>query len=370
MKDPRLILSLLLIIVAVSFLPTVHIAVDAAQASGKSGDLQQGWNKIPGGPGTICSQGTPYSFFYRPGNTEKLLVHFQGGGACWMYSNCDLKQRPTYDPALDPKDDPQPTGIFDFANPANPFADFTVLFVPYCTADVHLGNRTVTYSAPASATQADNGAPASVQIHHKGYSNAQDALRWLYERVKAPRTVFVTGESAGAIASSFYADRLAEQYQKAQIIQLGDCAGGYRAAAVPKLLEGWGATAMMRGFPSYVQADPGKLNFETLYTAAARNHPAIKLAQFNTAEDETQVFFLSLVGVPNAVLPQLLEQNYADIRAVAPGFRTFTAPGKVHVILRRPEFYSVQANGVRLRDWVTNLLAGRPVENISPTNGK
>lgn len=370
MKLRMLILLLLFICGASSFLPAANPGTDAALQVKPVSESPKGWDKVPGGPGTICSQGTPYSFFYRPGNAEKLLVYFQGGGACWMYSNCDLKQRPTYDPALDPKDDPQPTGIFDFANPANPFADFTVLFVPYCTADVHLGNRTVSYTAPASATQADNGAPASVQIHHKGYSNAQAALRWLYERVKAPRTVFVTGESAGAIASSFYADRLAEQYKKAQIIQLGDCAGGYRAAVVPKLLEGWGATEMMRGFPSYVQADPSKLNFETLYTAAARNHPAIKLAQFNTAEDETQVFFLSLVGVPNAVLPQLLEQNYADIRAVAPGFRTFTAPGNVHVILRRPEFYSVQANGVRLRDWVANLLAGRPVENISPANGK
>lgn len=31
----------------------------------------------------IYSTSTPYSFQVVPGNTEKLLVYFQGGGACW-----------------------------------------------------------------------------------------------------------------------------------------------------------------------------------------------------------------------------------------------------------------------------------------------
>jgi len=58
--------------------------------------------------------------------------------------------------------------------------------------------------------------------------------------------------------------------------------------------------------------------------------------------------------VPNALLPPLLEQNFADIRAPPP-FPQLHRPGTVHTILTRPEFYSVQLNGVRLRDWVANL---------------
>ena len=127
---------------------------------------------------------------------------------------------------------------------------------------------------------------------------------------------------------------------------------------------------MMRGFPSYVQQDASKVNFETLYIAAARNHPDVTLAQFNTTEDETQVFFLDAVGVPNALLPPLLEQNLTDIRAASSGFRNYTAPGSSHTILGEPAFYSMQVNGVRLRDWVADLAAGRSVGYVSPAKAK
>ena len=74
--------------------------------------------------------------------------------------------------------------------------------------------------------------------------------------------------------------------------------------------------------------------------------------------------------MPNALLPPLLEQNFADIRAASAGFHSYTAPGTVHTILTRPELNSLQLNGVRLRDWVANLAAGRPVENVSPAKAK
>jgi hypothetical protein len=78
-----------------------------------------------------------------------------------MSSNCDVNQHPTCVPALDPKQDPPPTGIFDFASPDNLFADDSVLFVPYCTGDVHLGNKTVAYSTPAFESTQVNGARLS-----------------------------------------------------------------------------------------------------------------------------------------------------------------------------------------------------------------
>ncbi|MBL1135963.1 MAG: hypothetical protein HND46_11645 [Chloroflexi bacterium] len=43
-----------------------------------------------------------------------------------------------------------PGGIFDLENPENPFADYNMVFVPYCTGDVHIGNREATYEVEAS----------------------------------------------------------------------------------------------------------------------------------------------------------------------------------------------------------------------------
>ena len=39
------------------------------------------------------------------------------------------------------------TGIFNLDNPANPFADYTVVFAPYCSGDVHIGASDTVYPA-------------------------------------------------------------------------------------------------------------------------------------------------------------------------------------------------------------------------------
>jgi len=36
------------------------------------------WVNVPGGPGTACAHGTPYSYFYKPGTTNKLAIFFEG----------------------------------------------------------------------------------------------------------------------------------------------------------------------------------------------------------------------------------------------------------------------------------------------------
>jgi hypothetical protein len=321
--------------------------------------LSKGWNKIPGGSGTSCSAGAPYFYFVRLGNPRQLLIHFQGGGACWNNINCDLKRRPTYDPTVDDDDQPKQVGVFDFANPENPFKDFTVVFVPYCTADVHLGNRLVTYSDPPD----NSGRVSTFQIHHEGYPNAMAAVSWAFANILSPKIVFVSGVSAGAIASPFFAAVVAERYKKSRIIQLGDGAGGYRTPTVTKLLENWGALDVIRRTPPYLK-EQGPINFETLYTVAARNLPSLKFSQFNTVEDDTQLSFLRLIGVEGVSLEQLIEQNYADIRKTYPSFRTFTAPGKTHTVLSRPEFYTLRVNGIRVRDWVADMLRGKSVEDV------
>ena len=46
-------------------------------------DLADGWNTISPGGDTMCVYGTPYSFFARPADPDKVLISFPGGGACW-----------------------------------------------------------------------------------------------------------------------------------------------------------------------------------------------------------------------------------------------------------------------------------------------
>jgi hypothetical protein len=339
--------------------PATSPAAPAAPAA--LAGLAAGWNTIRGGPNTTCSLGTPFWFYVRPGNSSHLLIFLDGGGACWTAENCDARRQPSFNPALDTTvGRGRMDGIFDYAKPENPFSDYTTVYVPYCTGDVHLGDSVVMYHRPSQ----EGGGGGDYQIRHRGHANVQAVLSWLRARVPTPEAVFVAGASAGAIPSPYYAEAVARQYPRARITQLGDGAGGYRAPTVPGHLYHWGAAALLRRDPAYAALDSTALTYEALYMISARKAPRVMFAQINAADDETQRRFLGMVGQEGASLPKLLAANLADIRRAAPNFHTFTLAGSVHTILQRPQFYTASTGGVSLRDWVAALAQGGPARDV------
>lgn len=318
------------------------------------------WKVVPGGKGTACSDGSRYSFFVRGGDPKRLLIYFQGGGACWSALTCDVNQK-LYRANLNEVEPQNELGVFDFGNRENPFRDYTVVFVPYCTGDAHLGSRTVTYRL----TGRGDSRPGSYIVRHNGYANASAALRWIFAKL-SPSKIFVAGGSAGAIASPFYAGRIADKYKQATIAQLGDSAGGLRSPLLPKLLSGWGAIDVLSRFSHYRGQD--SLTFEKFYVLEGRQGPLVVFSQFNNSQDAVQISGLRQIGQENVSLVQLLELTYSEIRTGIPKFHSFTAPGTVHVMLNRPEFYTLEVKGVRLRDWVNDLAAGRTVASVSSEN--
>jgi hypothetical protein len=335
-------------------------AAGGGAAGGGAAVAATGWEPITGPEGTGCLDGSGYAFFVRHADPGRLVIYFDGGGACWNGDNCDLEGRPTATARIQSRQHPAPgSGIFDFASPRNPLRDFTVVFVPYCTGDVHLGTRSVVYTSPHRRSR-----HRTFEVRHQGAANATAVLDWVFARFEAPELVFVTGSSAGAIPTPLHASRVARRYPEARVVQLGDAAGGYRTEAVPRLLDGWGASDWLRRLPGYRSFDPASLTFETLYVVAARETPRVTFSQFNCVEDATQELFLKLVGMRGPHLPVLLKANLEDLRRSLGAFRSFTAPGSLHAILPRPEFYSLSVDGVAFRDWMTALLDGKPVENV------
>jgi pectinacetylesterase len=323
--------------------------------------LQPGWNTIEPGGATTCSDGTPYKFLVRPGDPSKLVVYFQGGGGCFDARTCDPDVEPTYTVNLTELDLARYHGIFAFDHAENPFAQSSFVFAPYCTADVHLGNRDATYEAPET-----EGHPGhQVTIHHRGAQNTAAALQWTYDHFFRPESVFVTGSSAGSIPSPYYALHLAKRYPRARVAQLGDGSGGYRGiGSTTRLHEQWGTLALVSDVPELAALQSEQFNFEQLYIAAAKHLPKVTFAEYDTAEDKVQLQFLALGGNQAERLQPLLDANHADIRAAAPNFRVYVAGGDVHTILARPEFYTYHVGGKRVRDWVAALAAGEAVEDV------
>jgi hypothetical protein len=335
--------------------------------------LQPGWNTLePGGP-TTCSDGSPYKFLVRPGDPANLVVYFQGGGGCFDGRTCDPDVEPTYTVNLSKLDLARYDGIFAFDNPENPFAKASFVFAPYCTGDVHLGNRDATYQAPASKSkEGKEHAAHEVTIHHRGALNAAAVMEWTYSHFFQPQSVFVTGSSAGSIPSPYYALHFAARYPQARVAQLGDASGGYRGVGTTtRPHEQWGTLGVVGDLKELAALKPEEFNFEKLYIASAKLAPKMTFAEYDAAEDSVQLQFLKLGGTDAKQLQPLLEANQADIRAAVPGnFRSYIAGGDVHTILARPEFYTYAVGGKRVRDWVAALAAGQPVEDVKCSDCK
>lgn len=317
--------------------------------------LQPGWNRMAGGARTTCALGTAYAFFVEVGDPQKLMIYFQGGGACWDATTCNVRGKPPYfKPAVGEREQPYRTGLLDPANPENPVRGYSKVFVPYCTGDAHLGARTVAFDIPATAT--DSG--RRFEIHHNGVANAMAALDWIYAHVPSPRTIFVTGESAGSVPTPVYAAVVSKHYPRARVVQLGDGSGAYVDAS--GITVSWLGLPALRALSVLPGLDSATLTYPALYRLAARSSSRISFAEINSAEDSTQSFFLRAVDPSSPTVPVLLAQNYAEIKRALPAFRSYTLPGVMHTIIPRREFYTASVDGVRLRDWVDALVNGAP----------
>jgi hypothetical protein len=144
----------------------------------------------------MCSDGTAYSFAFREG-TGGLVVEFEGGGGCWNAKTCAKQTLPTKNGHLSynsfvPQKLPAilngKVNDADLSNSASmtsanayatslgnipEAADWSMIFIPYCTGDAHSGNNTVDFGGDVG------------EVNFKGRANTQAVLSWAQERFKA-----------------------------------------------------------------------------------------------------------------------------------------------------------------------------------------
>jgi hypothetical protein len=302
------------------------------------------WQRIEPGGATRCARGGKYAFWLRRADPKRVLIFFQGGGGCFSVETC----RPGsswFDDRVDGSDPPAGSGgILDFANPNNPFGDYSVVYIPSCTGDVHTGSRLVRYGP--------------LRVHQKGFLNARAALARAYREFPDPDAVFVTGCSAGSVGSAFHADSIIRRYPDARVTQLGDSLAFVFHRPV-SLVE-WGTH---QRFPRWFRPTRPRQRWTMVefLRGLARAHPKRTFARFNHVRDGVQERFYSAVGAdPSGFAPRLRAAERALKRL--PNYRSYLACGTEHCAFQGSEFYSLRVGGVRLRDWVADLAVGRDVD--------
>ncbi len=324
--------------------------------------LDRGWNRIEGREGTGCAQDSTFAFRVRPGLTDRVFLFLNGGGMCWRGQDCDPASRPTYTTNADSANDASPrVGLFDVTRDDNPVREYTMIFVSACTGDAHLGARTVEYEVPNPRAP---DSPRAFFVRHEGAANTESVLAWLFTNVQTPRVVFVAGSGTGAVASAVVAAKIAYRYPRARVVQLGDGAGAYASPEVPQALAHWGATDNLARDVAYRSLDSADFTFTRLYRASMRSAPRVRFAQLNTVADPAQATVLTQLGVRNVPVARALAIQLDSIREGAGWFRTYTAPGRAGALLRSNALYATTVGGVALKDWMSALIEGEPVENV------
>ena len=302
-------------------------------------------------PECMCADGSDYYIHTRTTNPKKVMLYFEGGGACFSEVTCVFdEERATYDFTTGPDDYPgggenPPRGIFDFDNPANPFADYSMVFVPYCTGDVHLGNITRTYG--------------ELTVQHKGAVNAQHGLDYLVENFPDATEVFVTGSSAGGVPAPFYAGLVADELPEASVAVLADASGGYPSNEVFNVGVGslYDVAAGIPDWPELEGVPPVEIGVPDLFRFTGQHNADIRMARYDSAFDETQEAFNTLIG-GGVDLLEVLDRNEELSEAGGAELQVYVAPGELHTILGRPDVYDLEVEGVAFIDWLTDFVDG------------
>lgn len=346
-------------------------ACSAASAADAPSETSTEWVAITPAPMRIdgraftatCSQARgadpAYKFWFRRGTADGLVVFFDGGGACWDDVTCAIPRLRNdardddgfYKAELISTDDPNRfNGIFDLDNPRNPVRNWSFVYIPYCTGDVHTGSNTAHYTDP------DTGEPYTIE--HRGADNFRVVLSWLKENFAQPQQLLVAGSSAGAYGAATHYPRIREAYPRGRAALIGDAGQGVMTQSFLAQRERSWRAVLPRGLFRRNEAITPETD---LIGRLAERYPNDRFAQYTTAHDITQSSFYALMGVENACMAwsQAMSSALAE-RQRAPNFRSYLASGETHSILRTARFYSEQSGGAPLADWFAAMLTGGP----------
>ncbi|MEM9488710.1 MAG: pectin acetylesterase-family hydrolase, partial [Myxococcota bacterium] len=329
-------------------------------------ELTEGWNEIKPGGDTICADGSEYSFFVRPGTTDQLLIEFSGGGACWDATTCSMPAMFYTDSLTGVReylvDAPEAlAGFVGYQSEDNPFRDWTHVYVPYCTGDIHWGNSVTTYV---------EGSSDEITVNHRGAVNVRAILDWLRDDSELTASdVTVTGCSAGSYGSILWTPAVAELYSTARVTQHGDA--GIGIVTESWILDSFAAWDSAGAFPAQIPAlDPSQVDITTLsltdiYIAIADYYSEIPLSQYTAEVDGVQqLFYLAMGGSVDEWSSQM-KTSLSDIEAAVDNFHSYIAPGATHCIIPSDDAFSLQVDGISYIDWLQNQINREPVDSVT-----
>jgi hypothetical protein len=162
--------------------------------------------ELPPETGAACGNGSPYRFFVnRTPISHDVAITYEGGGACWDQKAClgEGKLAATNPDGIPPDYMQSVNVAFGLVTPFTARTDpaqhvqtqsWNIVFLPYCTGDVHGGSKVTVY---------DDAYPDTPRVqYHRGQANITAAAQWLRAKLGQPRNMMLTGYSAGGVGAT------------------------------------------------------------------------------------------------------------------------------------------------------------------------
>ncbi|WP_412069680.1 pectin acetylesterase-family hydrolase [Rubrivirga sp. IMCC43871] len=314
--------------------------------------------------GSVCRDGSATGIGVRlQEGADDLVIYLEGGGACFNGATCTTNPS-TFGEA-------QFTsliglvgngGLFNTTSD-NPVGAYNMVYVPYCTGDLHGGsfpNNTL--------VDAQFGTTLGPQ-QFVGHQNVERAVNLLADGLPTPGKVVLTGASAGGFGALINFDEVASTFTQSDLFLVDDSGPLFFADNVfsPQL------AAQVTGLYNLSAAIPGGASLFApdalpgVYNYYATTYPDATFGLASSLGDNTiQAFF----GFGQAPGDPITDDEYAaglrDVRSQLDArWGTYFVEGDAHTILLVPSRYTGSSAGVAFDDWFAGILAGAPT-NVDP----
>ncbi|HNF96182.1 MAG TPA: pectin acetylesterase-family hydrolase [Pseudomonadota bacterium] len=303
-------------------------------------------------PDAVCDDGsaTGIGVSLNPASKD-LLIFLQGGGACWDYDSCAVSNTSTHGPYGESQFNSTKLlfvigSILD-RNAKSSFQDMNMVYVPYCTGDVHTGDNVMTY---------DGGGDKKRVIHHKGRPNLIAFLKRIAATVPMPGKLVVTGSSAGGFGSSLNYDLVRAFFPQAKSYLLDDSGPPMVGDAIPAdLRQKWYTAWRLDQTIGKLCPDCNR-DFSTLVPILGKRYPHDRMGLLSYTQD----------GVIRKFFGNQSEQQFQqNLTAMAkstidplPNFHYYFVSGTGHTFLFTPGLTTVK--GVSLLGWISQLGSDDP----------
>ncbi len=320
-------------------------------------------------PNAHCRDGTATGIGVSPSSTgsAKLMIFLEGGGACFNSTTCGTNpshfDAVTFGAQFSAGE--SNLGIFSRADTSNPVADWNMVYVPYCTGDVHAG------AAPNQTVPGVIGAQQFV-----GYTNMTQYLSRIVPTFPSVTRVLLTGQSAGGFGAALEYVQTTRFFGQTPVDLLDDSGplfgNTYLAACLQEQMTAlWGMSS------TFIAQDCGSdcndpTNDLLLYWKhLPKTYPSARFGFVDSTGDSVISSFFGF-GANDcksfiALTPSQYEAGLLDMRtqvSANANAGSFLFGGTAHTSLVSAYTTRTVAN-VKLEDWVTSLVTSS-VANVGP----